>query len=50
MVKIIFSLLKIGVICFGGGSALISVIEKEITESKAVISKEEHGEEVIIKI
>lgn len=42
------AMLKIGFVGFGGGSSLIPVIEKEIVEDHAFLSKEEFDEEVIV--
>ncbi|MGN1381833.1 MAG: chromate transporter [Eubacterium sp.] len=45
--KMIFSMLKIGVIGFGGGSALIPVIEEEVVQEQKIISKKDYDEDVI---
>jgi len=41
------SMLKIGVIGFGGGSALIPVIEEEVVERQRILSHEEYNEAVV---
>lgn len=48
MINAIQSFLKIGFIGFGGGSALIPVVEKEFIENKKSISKERYSEHVIV--
>lgn len=48
MKKLLLKMLRIGLIGFGGGSALIPVIEQEVTETDAMISKKEYDEAVII--
>jgi chromate transporter len=45
--KMIFSMLKIGVIGFGGGSALIPVIEEEVVQEQKIISKKDYDEDVV---
>lgn len=42
------SLLKIGFIGFGGGNAIIPVIEQEVVREDKLVSKEEYDEDVII--
>lgn len=42
------SLFKIGFIGFGGGTALIPVIENEIVDNKKLISREEYKEDIIV--
>lgn len=42
------SLLKIGFIGFGGGSALIPVIEKEVVEERKLVTEEEYNKDVIV--
>ena len=42
------SMLKIGFIGFGGGSALIPVIEKEVVEEQKLVSKKEYDKDVIV--
>ena len=41
------SMLKIGVIGFGGGSALIPVIEEEVVDRQGILSREEYNEAVV---
>lgn len=48
MKQLILRLLRVGLIGFGGGSALIPVIEQEVTEENALISKEEYDKDVIV--
>ena len=45
--KLAFSMMKIGCIGFGGGSALIPVIEKTVVEEEKLISKEEYDMDVM---
>ncbi len=45
--KLLYSMLKIGVIGFGGGSALIPVIEDEVVERQQLVSKKAYDEDVI---
>lgn len=42
------ALLKIGFIGFGGGSALIPVIEKEVVEERGLVTEEEYNKDVIV--
>lgn len=42
------SLIKIGCIGFGGGSALIPVIEREVVEDKKMISEDEYNKDVVV--
>lgn len=42
------SMLKIGVVGFGGGSALIPVIEKEVVEEQRQVKKKEYDKDVIV--
>lgn len=46
--KMFLSMFKIGCIGFGGGSALIPVIEKEVVEEQALVSKAEYDKDVIV--
>lgn len=46
-VKMLCSMLKIGIIGFGGGSALIPVIEDEVVRNQKILSKSEYDEDVI---
>lgn len=41
------SMLKIGVIGFGGGSALIPVIEEEVVDRQGILGREEYNEAVV---
>lgn len=45
---LISSMMKIGLIGFGGGNALIPVIEKEIVEEKGLITKSEYEEDIVV--
>ncbi|MDO4322964.1 MAG: chromate transporter [Lachnospiraceae bacterium] len=47
-ISLVSSMLKIGVIGFGGGTALIPVIENEIVEHSGIITEEEYNKEVMI--
>lgn len=42
------TMLKIGFIGFGGGSALVPVIEKEIVDDQKLISKQEYDKDVVV--
>ncbi len=42
------ALLKIGFIGFGGGSALIPVIEKEVVEERGLVTEEEFNKDVLV--
>lgn len=44
---LIISMLKVGIIGFGGGNALIPVIEQETVTEKQMITKEEYDKDVI---
>ena len=44
----ITTMLKIGFIGFGGGTALIPVIEEEIVEKNKVVTEEQFNNEVMI--
>lgn len=46
--KMFFSMFKIGCIGFGGGSALIPVIEKEVVTEQKLVSKAEYDKDVIV--
>ena len=45
---LIFTMMKIGIIGFGGGNALIPIIEKSVVEDKALVSSEELEEDILI--
>ena len=47
MRSFIFSMLKVGVIGFGGGNALIPVLEQEVVKEKKLIQKEEFDKDII---
>ena len=42
MHKLLASMLKVGIIGFGGGNALIPVIQQEVVKEKKLITKEEY--------
>lgn len=46
--KVLSSMFKVGMIGFGGGSALIPVIEREVVEDNEVVTKEEYDKDVIV--
>ncbi len=46
-IRLLFSMLKIGIIGFGGGSALIPVIEDEVVQNQHLVSKTDYDEDVI---
>lgn len=45
--SLIFSMLKVGVVGFGGENALIPVIEQEAVKEKKLITREEYDKDVI---
>lgn len=45
--KLLASMLKVGVIGFGGGNALIPVIQQEVVEEKKLITKEEYEKDIV---
>lgn len=45
---VILSMMKIGLIGFGGGNALIPVIEKDIVKDKQLVTRAEYEEDIII--
>ena len=47
MKSLLSSMLKVGIIGFGGGNALIPVIEQEVVQEKKLISKEEYDKDII---
>lgn len=46
--KLLMSMLKVGCIGFGGGNALIPVIEKEIVKEQKLVSQEEYNKFVVV--
>lgn len=46
--RLMASMFKIGCVGFGGGSALIPVIEKEVVEEQKLVSKKEYDKDVIV--
>lgn len=46
--NLIFTMMRIGIIGFGGGNALIPVIEKSVVEEKELVSAEELEEDILI--
>lgn len=46
--KLFLSMAKVGIIGFGGGNALIPVIQKEVVEDKKLITEEEYEEDVLV--
>lgn len=47
IIRLLGSMLKIGVVGFGGGSALIPVIEQEVVHEQKIVSKMEYEEDVV---
>lgn len=47
MRSFLFSMLKVGVIGFGGGNALIPVLEQEVVKEKNLVQKEEFDKDII---
>lgn len=47
MKSLLSSMIKVGVIGFGGGNALIPVVEQEVVQEKKLISKEEYDRDII---
>ena len=45
--SLILTMLKIGLTGFGGGSALIPVIEEEVVDNQKIISRDEYSEAVV---
>lgn len=45
--SLIFTMLKIGLTGFGGGSALIPVIEEEVVDNQNILSRDEYSEAVV---
>ena len=46
--KLMASIFKIGVVGFGGGTALIPVIEREVVEDQKIVEKSEYDKYVIV--
>lgn len=46
--SLLLSFLKIGLIGFGGGSALIPIIEEEIVTRKKMLKEEDYNDHVIV--
>ncbi len=46
--KVILSFLKVGIIGFGGGSALIPIIEKEVVSGKGLVDEKTYTEHTVI--
>ena len=44
--KLMASIFKIGVVGFGGGTALIPVIEREVVEDQKIVEKSEYDKDV----
>lgn len=47
MRSFIFSMLKVGVIGFGGGNALIPVLEQEVVKEKKLVKKDDFDKDII---
>ncbi|MGN1206517.1 MAG: chromate transporter, partial [Eubacterium sp.] len=47
LIQLFASMFKIGLIGFGGGNALIPVIQQEVVEEKSLISREEYDKDVV---
>lgn len=47
LLQLFSSMLKVGVIGFGGGNALIPVIQQEVVNEKKIITKEEYEKDII---
>ncbi|MQN01825.1 MAG: chromate transporter [Lachnospiraceae bacterium] len=45
--KLLFSMFKIGLVGFGGGSALIPVIEQEVVDDQQIVDKKDYDEAVV---
>lgn len=46
--KLLYSMLKIGCIGFGGGNAVVPVMEKELVEDKAYVKRKKYEETIMI--
>lgn len=47
LLQLIVSMLKVGVIGFGGGNALIPVIQQEVVDEKKLVTKEEYEKDIV---
>lgn len=48
IVSLLFAMLKVGFVGFGGGSALIPIIEQEVVNDKKIVSKKEYDQDVLV--
>lgn len=48
MVEFFFSMIKIGIIGFGGGNALIPILQKVVVDEKKMIEQNEYEEDVVV--
>ena len=48
--KLMASIFKIGVVGFGGGTALIPVIEREVVEDQKIVEKSEYDKDVELRV
>ena len=48
MKELLFTMFKIGCIGFGGGTALVPVIESEVVYEKKLIDKDEYTKDVVV--
>lgn len=48
LISLLFSTVKIGLMGFGGGSALIPIIQKTLVEDKKLVNQTEYEEDVVI--
>ena len=46
--NLLFTMMKIGAIGFGGGNALVPVIEKSVVEEEKLITAEEFEEDILV--
>ena len=49
LIELFISIFKIGAFTFGGGYAMIPLIEEEVVKNKGWLSKEEFVEHIIMK-
>ena len=47
--KLLLSLFKVGCIGFGGGNALIPVIEKEVVKEHKIVSQKDYNKFIVKK-